>query len=373
MVAATHAGAVLTIDLDAVAANYAMLGEKSHGAQCAAVVKADAYGLGIAPVARRLAQEGCGHFLVAQLAEAIILRETLKSAAPDSAIYVLNGPDQGCEEEFETHRAIPILNSLQQIALWSSHATKRASSQPAVIHIDTGMSRLGLTSSDVDLLAADPDLLRGLDIHLVMSHLACAEERENPLNEQQRRLFDDLRARLPSAPASLANSSGIYLGTAFHYDMVRPGASIFGISPLPDESNPMRQVVNLKGKIVQVRVIDTDMTVGYGATHRASRPSRIATVAVGYGDGYPRQLSNRGHGYIDGTLVPAVGRVSMDLTTFDVSDVPESNAQPGMMLELIGDHHTVDDLAREADTIGYEILTNLGKRYQRRYIGAVAE
>ena len=372
MVTASHAGAILSVDLDAVAANYAMLCKKSSGAICAAVIKADAYGLGLHPVAKRLAQEGCRHFFVAQLGEAIALRDMLKTADPDGAIYVLNGPDPGTEEEFERHRAIPILNSPQQIALWSSHAKKRAVPQPAVLHMDTGMSRLGLTSRDVDDLAADPDLLHGLDIRLIMSHLACAEQRENPLNQRQRRLFDDLRARLPAAPASLANSSGIFLDTAFHYDMVRPGASNFGISPMSDESNPMRQVINLQGKIIQVRVIDTDMTVGYGATHRVTRPSRIATVAVGYGDGYPRQLGNRGHGYIGGALVPIVGRVSMDLTTFDVSDVPESAAQPGMMVELIGDIHTVDDVAHEADTIGYEILTNLGKRYQRRYIGAVA-
>jgi alanine racemase len=372
MVAASHAGAILSIDLDAVAANYAKLRNKLKGAMCAAVVKADAYGLGLDPVARRLAQDGCRDFFVAQIGEAVILRETLKSAAPDSAIYVLNGPDQGCEEDFEHHRAIPVLNSLLQIALWSSYAKKSARLQPAVIHIDTGMSRLGLTLDDVDKLAANPELLGGLDIRLIMSHLACAEERENPLNERQRRYFDDLRARLPHAPASLANSSGIFLGTPFHYDLARPGASLFGVSPLPDESNPMRQVVNLKGKIIQVRVIDTNMSVGYGATHRATRPSRIATVAVGYGDGYPRQLSNRGHGYIDGAFVPVVGRVSMDLTTFDVSDVPESAAQPGMMLELLNDHHTVDHLAREANTISYEILTNLGKRYHRQYVGAVA-
>jgi len=339
---------------------------------CAAVVKADAYGLGLDPVARRLAHEGCGHFFVAQLAEAIALRGILDSAGHAGAIYVLNGPDQGTEKDFENHCSIPVLNSPQQIGLWSSHAKNRAVPQPAVLHIDTGMARLGLTSRDVDDLAADPEPLRGLDIRLVMSHLACAEQRDNPLNARQRRIFDDLRARLPAAPASLANSSGIFLGTAFHYDMVRPGASNFGLSPISDESNPMRQVINLKGRSLQVRVIDTDMTVGYGATHRVTRPSRIATVAVGYGDGYPRHLGNRGHGCIDGALVPVVGRVSMDLTTFDITDVPESAAQPGMMVELLNDRYTVDDLAREADTIGYEILTNLGKRFQRRYIGAVA-
>ena len=372
MVAATHADAILSIDLDAIAANYALLSEKSPGALCAAVVKADAYGLGIEPVAKKLAQEGCQHFFVAQLSEAIALRKSLDRASREIAIYVLNGPGQGTEKSFDTHRVIPVLNSLQQIALWSSYARTRDVAQPALLHIDTGMSRLGLTGQDVEKLATDPDLLHGLDIRFIVSHLACAEQREHPMNRRQQRTFDDLRARLPASPASLANSSGIFQGPLFHYDLVRPGASIFGLAPMAGESNPMRQVVNLKGRILQIRVIDTDMTVGYGATHRVIRPSRIATVAVGYGDGYPRQLSNRGHGYIDGALVPVVGRVSMDLTTFDVSDVPEAAARPGMMLELLNDKYTLDDMAREADTIGYEILTNLGSRYHRVYEGAVS-
>ena len=373
MVALPHAGAILSVDLDAVAANYNLLNKKSPGAKCAAVIKADAYGLGAGPVARRLSHEGCGDFFVAQLSEAIFLRKFLNTTTVDTNIYVLNGPDPGTEKEFEDCGAIPILNSPQQIALWSSYAKRKSQPLTAVLHVDTGMSRLGLTTSDVDDLASKPDRLSSLNICLIMSHLACAEQTKNPLNGQQQQVFDELRMRLPFAPASLANSSGIFLGPRYHYDLIRPGASIFGVSPMSNESNPMRQVINLKGKIVQVRVIDTNMTVGYGATHRVTRPSRIATVAVGYGDGYPRQLGNRGHGYIGGALVPIVGRVSMDLTTFDVSDVPESAAQPGMMLELINDRYTVDDLAREADTIGYEILTNLGKRYQWQYMGEVAE
>jgi alanine racemase len=369
MAASKHACAVLSVDLDAVAANYDILKKKAGGAQCAAVVKADAYGLGLAPVATRLAREGCRHFFVAQFPEAISLRETLDDVGQDGAIYVLNGPDKGAEREFENARAIPILNSLQQIHSWSSHAIERAAPQEAVLHIDTGMTRLGLTENEVKELATDRARLDGLNIRFVMSHLACAEENKNPLNHQQRNTFESLRSLLPTAPASLANSSGIFLGDKFHYDLVRPGSANYGISPVLNESNPMRQVINLKGEILQVRVVDTNMTVGYGATYRVTRPGRIATVAVGYGDGYPRQLSNRGHGYLGGTLVPMVGRVSMDLTTFDVTDVPESDCQPGMMIDLINDRHTVDDVAREAETIGYEILTNLGNRYQRRYLG----
>lgn len=373
MVAARHAGAILSIDLDAVAANYALLRDKSPTAICASVVKSDAYGLGLAPVSKRLAHEGCRHFFVAQLGEAISLRKILSSGSADIAIYVLNGPEPKTEKDFEKFGIIPVLNSLQQIDLWTTHAKQQDVAQPALLHIDTGMARLGLTPGDVDKLVANPSLLDGIDVRLVISHLACAEQRENPMSMQQKRLFDDLRGHLPAAPSSLANSSGVFLGPAFHYDLVRPGASLYGVSPVTDELNPMAQVVNLKGKILQVRVIDTDMTVGYGATHRVTRPSRIATVAVGYGDGYPRQLSNRGHGFIDGAILPVVGRVSMDLITFDVSDVPEHVAQPGMMVDLLNDRQTVDDVARESDTIGYEILTRLGARYHRQYKGAVNE
>lgn len=371
MVTAEHAGAILTVDLDAIVSNYGLLRDRAGGAGCAAVIKADAYGLGAGPVATALAGAGCRDFFVALLAEAVELRGILAAAAAaDARIYVLNGLAGGEEPTYAEHGLIPILNTTDEIAAWRAFADSAGASQAAAIQIDTGMSRLGLEHADIKALEAGDDAFSGIDIRLVMSHLACAYDRGNPFNHQQRAAFDAARVLLPAAPASLANSAGIFLGAEFHYDLVRPGASLFGIAPLKEIRNPMAQVIKLQGKILQVRVVDRGRTVGYGATHRATRKSRLATVGVGYADGYLRYLSNRGSGFIGNVRVPVVGRVSMDLITLDVTDVAETDARPGALVDLICNHHTLDQLAAEAGTIGYEILTSLGHRYHRRYIGA---
>jgi alanine racemase len=368
---ADHAGATLTVNLDAVAANYLLLKEKARGAVCAAVVKADAYGLGLAPIARRLAKEGCDHFFVAQLEEAIALRTALSDLADDASVFVLNGLLAGAEEEYDSHRLVPVLNSLEEINAWSAHAGARETVLPAILQFDTGMSRLGLTDAETDIVARNPECLTGIDVGYVMSHLACAGSRTHPMNEEQRLHFDEKLRSFSGAKATLANSSGIFLGGQFHYHLVRPGAAIYGLTPISNESNPMSQVIDLKGKIIKTRVIDTGQVVGYGATHRVTRRSRIATVAVGYSDGYLRSLGNRGCGHLGEYSVPVVGRVSMDLTTFDVTEIPEQVCQPGMEISLINETYTADDVATAANTIGYEILTSLGHRYFRNYLGAV--
>jgi alanine racemase len=231
------------------------------------------------------------------------------------------------------------------------------------------MTRLALDATAIEALAADPHPLHGLDLRCIMSHLAVAEERANPMNARQLATFNRVRGRLPKAPASIANSSAIFLGPEYGLDLARPGAALYGIAPIVNEPNPMAQVIELRGRILQVQEIDSPRTVGYGATHRAAAPSRLATVAVGYADGYLRSLSNRGSAFLGGVRVPVVGRVSMDLITLDVTDAPHDNARPGNHVELIGPHHTVDDLSHEAGTIGYEILTSLGRRYHRIYLG----
>jgi alanine racemase len=373
MVSAEHAGAILTIDLAAIGANYRLLRDKAPGAECAAAVKSNAYGLGVEPVARTLCNEGCRHFFVAQLDEGLELRRILDAlGGPETeiaAIYVLNGIERGAESEYASARITPVLNSPGEIECWAAFARRDGGWREAVIHIDTGMQRLGLTQAELDQVAADPGLIEGIEIALVMSHLACAYDRDNPQNRAQLAAFEAGRARLPAARASLANSSGIFLGPDFHFDLVRPGASIFGIAPLVRAPNPMAQVILLQGKILQVRVVDSNMTVGYGATHRVTRKSRIATVAVGYGDGYLRALSNRATGIIAGIEVPLVGRVSMDLITFDVTDVPDAACREGDYIDLISAGHDADRIAAEAGTIGYEILTGLDHRYHRRYVG----
>lgn len=361
------AGGLLTIDLDAVAENYRRLRAQLARAACGAAVKADAYGLGAAQVAPALTRAGCRDFFVAHLDEGIALRPLL----PEAAIYVLNGVLPGEEADFAAHRLVPVLNSLPQIDRWATWARDRGPA-PAAIHVDTGMSRLGLEDSDLDALAQDAHRLAGLDLLLVMSHLACAEETGNPMNEAQRMTFERARRRLPGMHASLANSSGIFLGPAYQFDLARPGAALYGVNPTPGRPNPMLPVIRLEGKIVQVRDIDHPRTVGYGAAHSVRRRSKIATVAIGYADGYLRSLSGRGLCRLAGFEVPIVGRVSMDLITLDVTDVSDAAAVEGAVVEMIGATHTVDDVADKAGTNGYEILTGLGPRYQRRYMGAGA-
>ncbi len=359
------APAVLTIDLDAIAANWRLLCDRVAPAACAAVVKADAYGLGMDRVAPALRATGCGTFFVAQLEEGLALRRLL----PDADIHVLNGPLAGTEAAFAAARLVPVLNSLEQMARWR----ESGSSGSCDLHLDTGMSRLGLPPEDVATLVADPTPLDGLDIDLLMSHLACADEAGHPMNANQLRDFEAWTARLATAGIGgrrcFANSSGIFLGAAGHFDLTRPGIALYGGNPTPESPNPMAQVVRLQGKILQVRRIDSPQTVGYGATHPACGPTRIATVAAGYADGYPRSLGGRATGFIGDHRVPAVGRISMDLTTFDVTDIPETLCRPGAAIDLIGPRNPVDDVAAAAGTIGYEILTALGRRYHRHYLG----
>ena len=316
------------------------------------------------PVVTRLAAEGCRHFLTAQLEEALAIR----AAIPDAMLGVLNGLLPGTAALYRAHGLLPALGSLPEIAEWAAEASRAGTPLPALLHVDTGMNRLGLSAAEVDAVAQDPALLDGVTLRYVMTHLVAAERPEDPANEAQRRRFAAACARLPPAPRSFANSSGLFLGPGFASDLARPGAALYGINPTPDHANPMRNPVRLRARVLQVREIGPGETVGYNGTWQAARPSRIATVAAGYADGYLRALGNRARAFFDGSPVPLVGRVSMDLTTFDATDHPALG--PGAWLELIGAHATPDDLARLAGTNGYEILTALGGRYHRRYHGA---
>lgn len=368
--AATQAGAILTIDLTAIQSNYRRLCDALSGAESAAVVKADAYGLGMTKVAPALAVAGAKRFFVAQLDEAITLRGILRTKHPDTEVFVLNGLAAGPGEDFLASGVHPVLNSLGEVYAWRTQAQNTGKALAAAIHIDTGINRLGLPEGEFDALVADPDRLNGIDLRYIVSHLACADEPAHPLNAQQLAKFQVVRQRFADAKASLANSSGIFLGSDYHFDLARPGAALYGINPTPGSANPMAQVIRLQGKILQVRDIDAPQSVGYGATHHATGPTRIATVAVGYADGYLRSLSNRGSAWIGGHKVLVVGRVSMDLITLDVTAVPRDAAHPGVYADLISPDHSVDDLSTEAGTIGYEILTSLGRRYHRIYTGA---
>ncbi len=362
------AGAVLTVDLAALQANYRLISSRlTSGATASAVVKADAYGTGIGPAATALWAAGARDFFVAHADEGVTLRRHLA----DARIHVLNGAHAGAEEAFREHGLIPALNCLDDVARWRAFCAKAGQPLPCVLHVDTGMCRLGLDRREYARVVADPSLLDGLDIQSVMSHLASADE-DSPQNAEQLALFRDVRGHLPMGRASFANSSGVFLGPDYHFDLARPGVALYGVNPTPGSPNPMAQVVRLQAKILQVRDVDSAETVGYGATHRIAGPSRIATLPVGYADGYLRSLGNRATAYIGDYEAPLVGRVSMDLITIDVTAVPEAQCRPGMTVDLIGPHHTVDDLAAQAGTIGYEILTSLGRRYHRVYADGAA-
>ncbi|WP_225765510.1 alanine racemase [Inquilinus sp. Marseille-Q2685] len=361
---ADASGATLIVDLAAIRENYRALRRRLGRAACAAVLKADAYGLGADRIAPVLAAEGCRHFFVAHLEEGIALRPRVPEAAE---VFVLHGPMPGCEDIALAHRLTPVLNSLEQVEGWTGLARRLGRALPAVLQLDTGMSRMGLSPAELDRIVDEPRRLDSLDLRLVMSHLACAERQDHPANGTQRLRFDVARRRLPQAPAALANSSGIFLGPDFHYDMARPGAALYGLTPVAGAPNPLRPVVRLQARIVQLRSIAAGDEVGYGLTWRADGPRRIATVAVGYADGFPRSLSNAGIAHFGDAALPIVGAVSMDSLGLDVSALPEGALRPGAMVELIGPHRSVDAIAADAGTIGYEILTRLGRRFRREY------
>jgi alanine racemase len=351
---ARHAGAMLTIDLDAVRWNYRFLrGKLGARVRCAAVVKADAYGLGAQYVVPTLHAEGCRDFFVAHLDEGLRLGPHL----PASSIYILNGLPSGGEADCADAGLVPVLNSLDQCQAWSLRAQELGKTLPAVVQVDSGMNRLGMSQREVAGWVKGRSQVAGVDVQFVMSHLACADVQSHVANAMQLAKFRRLAEHFPGLPRSLAASSGIFLGRDFHHDVVRPGAALYGINPVPTRANPMRAA-------------DKGDHVGYGWDFRVSVGARLATLSVGYADGLHRALGNGGVVYFEGQPLPIAGRVSMDSITVDVSELPFGRLGPGSEVEVIGDHQSVDDLAKAMGTIGYEVLTGLGHRYERNYLGA---
>lgn len=354
------AGAVLRIDLDALVDNYRLIQRRAAPAAVAGVVKANGYGLGAAPVAQALMQAGCRHFFVAHLSEAVTLKPVLRA---DMALFVLNGLQPGAEAECAILGAIPVLNALDQIDRWSATARSLGRTLPAALQVDSGMSRLGLPPEELETLVADRQRLKGIAVQLVMSHLACADDPHGDFNRHQLERFEAFARQFHGVPRSLDNSGGAFLERG-HFDLVRAGIALYGGAP-QNTPNPMQPVVSLEARIAQLRTVAAETAVGYGLTHRCDTPTRIATIPVGYADGWPRHLSNKGSAFIGGIRVPIVGRVSMDSITLDVTAVPDGLLYPGAPVELIGPHQSIDDVAADAGTISYEILTQLGSRYHR--------
>ncbi|MCM2473992.1 alanine racemase [Rhizobium sp. CG5] len=367
----------LTVDLQALADNWRDMARRSGSARTAAVVKADAYGLGIEDAGATLYRAGARDFFVAVPSEGA----TLRGYAPEARIFVLSGLWPGVEQLFFEHDLVPVIASEEQLAFWMSVVTERGD-HPCALHVDTGFNRLGLPIVDALALADDVSRPASFSPVLVLSHLACGDDPTSPMNAQQLQAFRRVAAAFEGIEASLAASAGTFLGTDYHFDLTRPGIAVYGGDAVNGVANPMRPVVKAEARILQVRQAKAGETVSYGATHGLARDSRLAVASVGYADGYLRSLSGSGvplrgtgiagaHGFIAGHLVPIVGRVTMDLTIFDVTDLPASAVSPGDYIELFGPNLPVDDVARSAGTIGYEMLTGLGLRYERHYIDCI--
>lgn len=361
------AGAILTIDLGAIRENYRRLQARLGGTPGAAVVKADGYGLGAIPVAKALMAEGCDCFFVAHVSEGVALREALGKGP---AIYVLNGIPPGAETEILAAGLIPVLNSDLELQAWRAAAAKAGRTLSAALQVDSGMSRLGMSPEEVEAVAADSKAFEGMELVLVISHLACADEPSHPANRAQLLEFERLRRLLPSAPASLTNSSGTFLEPPWRFDLARLGVALYGVNPTPALPNPMLPVVRLDAKVIQTRNLPEGAGVGYGHAFTAPGPMQLATISFGYADGWQRRVA--GAAFFDGVCLPFIGRVSMDMTVIDISALPPDRLQRGDLVELIGPSQSVDDVAAIAGTIGYEILTSLGHRFHRRYLAGEA-
>jgi len=361
-------GGVLKIDLDALAANYHLIANHVLPAQMSAVVKADAYGLGVGPVASKLYQAGCRLFFVAQMIEAIHLRPLLPI---DAEIAILNDIPPAMVEATADYGFLPVLNSLPSIKDWSVLCESRQRQFPCFVQIDSGMSRFGLDKGELERLIDHPDIFHQAQVRAIISHLACADEPNNQQNDAQLLRFQKILTRLPKRPAALANSGGIFLSNDrqnFLFDLVRPGLALYGVDPLDSLQTKLRPVVCLSARVAQIRQVEQGSLVGYGGTYQASRDMIVATIAVGYADGLHRHLGGRGAAFYQGIRLPMIGRISMDSITLDISALPQGTLQRGSLVELIGPNQPIDRLARDSDTIAYEVLTSLGQRFERHYL-----
>lgn len=368
------AGAVLTIDLVALKENWRLLAARAGNAECGAAIKGNAYGLGVEPVARALWEAGCRTYFVARPMEG----ETLRHILPTAIIYVLDGLFNGQAEFYAKLNLCPALISIDEAKEWAAFGRAYGRKLPCAIHTDTGINRLGFSMPEYAALLDDRFTMEGLNVTLVMSHLACADDPPHPMNNRQRDTFAEVRRRLPGVPASLANSSGIFLGRGFTHDLVRPGIALYGGNPTPDAANPMRAVAQLEGTVMQVRNVNPGESVGYGATWEARRPARIAILGAGYKDGVPRALSSHqqegpAQVFIDGRRCPIIGRISMDMMAVDITGLTPHSVTRGTRAEILGPNIAIDEAAAWAGTISYELLTRLGSRYARLYTGLESE
>ena len=353
----------LTIDLKALAKNYRLFNSLGP-AEVAGIVKANAYGIGLKPVTEILLAEGCRTFFTATFDEAL----TVRSLAPGVTIALLSGVLPGEEAELVRHDITPVLNSREMLDRWINTARSENKKLSAILHVDTGINRLGLGPDETSGLLKDTSCLENLNVICVMSHFACADEKDHPLNEAQAKRFAEIARHFPDVPKSLANSSGIFRNPDWHYNMIRPGYALYGGNPLPETNNPVRPVIALKTPIVQIRNVRKGESIGYGSAYTFEQDATTATLPVGYADGFFRSAGNKAKVFWNGQPCPVRGRVSMDLVTIEIGHLTGKPPEPGDFVEILGPHQTIDDLAADAGTIGYEILTSLSHRYRREYL-----
>jgi alanine racemase len=363
-------GAILTVDLGALVSNWRLLGARA-GTQTGAVVKADAYGIGIEPAVTALSRAGCRDFFVAHLSEGIRAR----AVAPEATVYILNGLLPGTCGLYAEHGLSPVLGSHEELLEWASFRQTGATVRQAALHVDTAMNRLGLWPGEgLSLAREKAGVVAAADIGLVMSHFASSEDEADPANAKQIAAFAEVAAAFPSLPASLKNSSGHFLKDCPSYQLTRPGYALYGGNPTPGRPNPMKPVVGLEARILQVREVEDGMQVGYNGRWTARGRRKLATICMGYADGYPRNgswtdITTGGTALLEGVPCPFAGTVSMDLIIIDVTDAPAGAAKRGASVTLIGGALDLETVGAGAKTIGYEILTSLGRRYARRYVG----
>lgn len=356
----------VTIDLGAIAANYRYLKQRVAPAECAAVVKTNAYGLGLEPVADALAKADCSSFFIANAENGGHLRRQL----PDATIFVFHGVASKEEAAFAAeYQLTPVVNTRRQLAFWQAEAKRRGHALPAALQVDTGITRLGFDEAEAKLLAEDAAALDGVDVVLIMNHLGCSFEEDHPLTQRQIREFEVMKQWFPQARRSLVNSAGLFFKAGCCGDLVRPGGALYGLNPSTAEPEvPMKCGVKLEAPILQIRTLSQDETVGYAASYHAKKGDRLATLAIGYADGLIHAATNCGHVWVAGHTAPIVGKVSMDLTTIDISALPEDAVQEGDLVEIYGPNRSFQDLANEAGTASYELFTSLGPRVHRQYI-----
>lgn len=351
----------LIIDKNIIRSNYNKIKELTNSA-IGAVVKADAYGLGATKISEIFYEENCRDFFVANLEEGVVIR----SLFSDANIYVLNGSDVLDCKFFQEYRLTPVINFLDQLDIWLNYFKEFSPNAPIILHFDSGMNRYGIREEELQKIL---NIIKekNANVKMIMSHLASSEEVDNEYNLIQLNNFKNILKYFPGTKASFSNSAGIFLGPEYHFDLLRPGAALYGLC-LNERMNVLKSPLKLFSPIVQLKILKKGEKLGYNGTYEAICDTKIATLPLGYADGIPRSLSNKGVFYIEGYPAKIVGRVSMDYINIDVSNVPEKFLFLGKMVEILGDNQTPDILAEQIDTVGYEILTCLGKRYERKYI-----